>query len=1123
MSAALIQSMVNCGSSATTVAGGSSIEWSTNGSDWTTVSITGWRPFRDYLSTMSSALPGALSITYSTTTDRCTVAVSDSTTYPVRGTASTAKLLGFNNTTVATGGSDTAGDYAPRGVCPLSGLHLANPKPARASDVRTFRHGVTHSTSFGEGTIYDVRGTIAHADRVRLQEGPCSIGKVRIGEWAAGAVYSSSALGGYLDAVLVQQPSIAPADTVEQNIDFSFIAIAPSTAHDTAESMGDPVFGSLKRGYSLNYYARIEGIPYIFTEAATGITSSAYTNHTESATLVISDGTTITQKIERSRGLLASTGLRLGILDPTNALGLFKRPTLKIALGADLAHNGTTATIDQDSGATSDWPAGGAATASFYLGKEFVKYGAKATANFSSLTRGNWGPVYEYKSKGPGSFATLSDTPQVWRGRIVEVWGMLLDPFGAPVASDFDDAYTRAVFTGDLQSQPGFDSGVWVLNCSDLIRRLATSTGVTASGKCAAQHGGKDIGSTLIRLESGAKVTLIYSIHASSADAHVSESEIIAATALLDIATGIGVWADATAAGYTDIRTLMQAAFWRTHNHNPGWSGGGGGSDAVLGTHGDFGFGSSDGNFRLGSDGIDFDYAAHKKDEWGTSLAVLLHTQGQAVQTPIMEVAVTSFGLGENESWEKPAEISPKLSGKAVDYLIVREDAAMDALAGSFASSGHLVVGDGKDAELVQYTTKESIYPSGCVCFTGLTRGVGGTPRADFFDSSLAVHQAHREEAVAFGDLMAKVIESSGIAASLRGTFDDFTDEGVGYGIDDDHVLDSGSGLAPSLQTKIVADHCGLPADLSVVMSGKQMTFAKMFEGLLAAKRQCVGWVRAGQRLKIGVVRTVASASYFETMHTVKDADLQLTSAARIADITTPPNIINISRVPTMLDDSKDTGTVRVIPDIAARGGKQTKLNLYGLNGADFSPVAQVLAMGMIEETGASVAYEIKVAGWHDWMAGDLIKFDGITHGALWDWTSDSAGLDCYGRILEVRRNLTSGDVSLRVLVEGNGFAQLLCPCATVSANSSNQLTVDSVDYFQDDDPVSVYTPGVSGSYEEFTISSINTSTKVITLSGTPASVTNSITVVSYPSNDNGAITAVQDSHAHVADGGQWD
>ncbi len=1115
--------MVNCGTSTVAVAGFSSIDWSTNGSDWTTVSITGWLPFKDYLSTFSAALPAALSITYSTTTDRCTVAVSDSTTYHVRWTASTAKLLGFNNTTVATGGSDTTGDYAPRGVCPLSGLHLANPRPARQSDVRTFRHGVTHSSSFGEGTIYDARGTIAHADRVRLQEGPCSIGKVRLGEWTASAVYSSSELGGYLDAFLIQQPTIAASDTVEQHIGFSFLALAPSTAHNSSDSMGDAVFGSLQRGYSFNFYARIEGLPYIFTEAATGITSSAYPHHTESATLVISDGTTITQKIERSKGLLASTGLRLGILDPTNALGLFKRPTLKIALGADLAHDGTTATIDQDSGATSDWPSGGAATASFYLGKEFVKYGAKATANFSSLTRGNWGPVYEYKSKGPGSFATLSDTPQVWRGRIVEVWAMLLDPFGAPVASDFDDAYTRAVFTGDLQGQPGYDSGVWVLNCSDLIRRLATSTGVTASGKCAAQHGGKDIGSTLIRLESGADVTLVYSIHKNNATAQASENETVPVTELLDITDGIGVWADATTAGYTDIRTLMQAAFWRTHNHTPGWGTVGADSTDVMGTHGDFGFGSSDGNFRLGSDGIEFDYAAHKKDDWSTTLDVLLHTQGQALQTPLMHAAVTSLGLAENQSWEKPAEIKQKLTGKAVDYLIVKEDAAMDALAGSFSSSGYLVVGDGKDAELVQYTTKESIYPSGSVCFTGLTRGIGGTPRADFFDSSLAVHQAHREEAVAFGDLMAKVIESSGIAASLRGSFDDFTDEGVGYGIDDDHVLDSGSGLAPSLQTKIVADHCGMPADLSVVMSGKQMTFAKMFEGLLAAKRQCLGWVRAGQRLKMGVVRTVASASYFETMHTVKDADLQLTSGARIAEITTPPNIINISRVPTLLDDSKDTVTVRVIPDIAARGGKESKLALYGLNGADFSPVAQVLAMGMIEETGASVAYEIKVAGWHDWLAGDLIKFDGITHGALWDWTSDSSGLDCYGRILEVRRNLTSGDVTLRVLVEGNGFAQLLCPVATVSANSSNQLTVDSVAYFREGDPVLVYTPGVSGSYEEFTISSINASTNVITLSGTPASVTNSITVVTYPSNDNGSITTVQDSHAHVADGGQWD
>ena len=51
--------MVNCGTSTVTVAGFSSIDWSTNGSDWTTVSITGWLPFKDYLSTFSAALPAA--------------------------------------------------------------------------------------------------------------------------------------------------------------------------------------------------------------------------------------------------------------------------------------------------------------------------------------------------------------------------------------------------------------------------------------------------------------------------------------------------------------------------------------------------------------------------------------------------------------------------------------------------------------------------------------------------------------------------------------------------------------------------------------------------------------------------------------------------------------------------------------------------------------------------------------------------------------------------------------------------------------------------------------------------------------------------------------------------------
>ena len=232
MSAAVIQSMINCGTATVTVAGFSSIEWSTNGSSWTTVSITGWRSFRDYIATMTAALPAALSIAYSTTTDRCTVAVSDSTTYHVRWTSSTAKLLGFNATTVATGCTDTAGDYAPRGICPVSSLHLSNPKPARKSDVRTFRHGATHSSSFGEGILYDIRCTVAHADRARLQEGPCSIGKVRIGSYTAASVYSSAALDGYLDAFLIQQPTVAPEDLAEQNISAAFIALAPATAHD---------------------------------------------------------------------------------------------------------------------------------------------------------------------------------------------------------------------------------------------------------------------------------------------------------------------------------------------------------------------------------------------------------------------------------------------------------------------------------------------------------------------------------------------------------------------------------------------------------------------------------------------------------------------------------------------------------------------------------------------------------------------------------------------------------------------------------------------------------------------------------------------------------------------------
>ena len=669
MSTLAIQSMVNCGSAATTVSGFEHIQWSTNGTDWTSVRITGWLPFKEWLSTFSAALPSRLTLEYLEDTDRCRITVTGGITYHVKWSASTAKLLGFNDVQIATGGNNKSGDFGPFGMVPLTGAHYANPRPARQTTPRTFRHGVTHSTAFGSGTLYDVRVSLAHANRERLQEGPSSIGKIRVGEWGASSPYSSAALDGFLDCYLVQQPEISHADLVESHVDAAFIALAPSSAHSSTEALDCAVFGSLRRGWSWNFYCRIEGLPYVFCEFDPGFTSSAYSNHATSATLVISDSTTLTQKVERKAGTMASTGMSFGILDPDGSLGLFKRPTLKISLGADMAHDATVATIDTDTGATSDWPAGGSATGNFYIGKEWVSYSGASSTQFTGLSRGQVGEVYSYQASGAGPYRVLSNAPQVWQGRIAEVWAMAVDPMGNCPSTDWDDAFCRQLFCGEISALPGYDAGVWVIKCSDLIRRLDRSPGTPATGKIAAQVAPGDFGSTLVHIPSTSELGFIFNLWTSSNKAKESLVGVTGAALLQQI----GAFGGSTSDGYVELRSLINAIFWKVHNHTPSWSGYPSGFELLIGAHAAFSFGALGGAFENTDDGIKFSVVAHNKSDPSSThynvkagvgfFSDIANQAGESAD--LFSLWLTTEEIEAGSHGETSADMTPLVSGKS--------------------------------------------------------------------------------------------------------------------------------------------------------------------------------------------------------------------------------------------------------------------------------------------------------------------------------------------------------------------------------------------------------------------------------------------------------------------------
>ena len=160
-----------------------------------------------------------------------------------------------------------------------------------------------------------------------------------------------------------------------------------------------------------------------------------------------------------------------------------------------------------------------------------------------------------------------------------------------------------------------------------------------------------------------------------------------------------------------------------------------------------------------------------------------------------------------------------------------------------------------------------------------------------------------------------------------------------------------------------------------------------------------------------------------------------------------------------------------------------------------------------------------------DWLPGQLIRVN-VTNPAIYDWKGAGRGLNDLARIMEVSRDLSSGECEITIVSGATVYFPTLCPATLVTAattsGGNSVLTVQDVTFFEASDVARVYNPGM-GIAEEKVILSINTSTNQITLNGLLSfSPTNNFTTVSYPKDDNASITAKQESHCHVEDGGSW-
>ena len=1106
-----MQCFVNCD-----IPGFQQIEYDTvpSGSSYTAQTVTGWHSFKDYLAQITAELPNSWVLQYNTTSDRVEC-VSGSGTIRFRlQSQSMADLLGLSGLETGPFTGSFSFPNAPKGIVPLQSLHISEPISGNKPTLRTFRHDRSYSFSFGSAISYKVetRFDSAHIDRV--QSGPLLSGKLRFGDFDAAKIYSSGDLGGSLDGFILQQNQLSLLnEEVSIGAVSDLTVIVPDTAHSSSEGLADAFWSNLERGYSLNYFATIEGVPFRFIEHDVGFSSGDYT---DSFTLIVDGSQKAHYKIDRFKGLAAASGVTFGVLDPQNSLNIFERASVQIPVSAAVAYNATTITLSSDS---TDFSSSGFV----YLGKEALKFTANTgpsgtPANqLQGITR-PFGPGYDYGTKSTEKFRTVTNRKRVWDGCEVSLRAMLIDPFGRAVGSTYADSYQKGVFSGEVDGVPGYDAGVWVVQTRDLLRRLTRKVGEGACARTAPSATQQTVvltGDTFsepaalwCRTKGSERLTLEVIGKAPSASGQAKVSYEVTLSAL-------------NLPSYHTLYEGMEAliAVIRNLQLTP-LSGDGLISSQVSILH----FADA---YEFNEDGtvsVGFAFGAVSGADYNIlSINIsgsLNHDTPHWLPRTFTIFDGNSSAMVFDEIIRSPIE---NFTGFNHPHIVLKQPPNSATTLGTFSSSGFaLLEGDNDFRELIKYTSKSDVGIPNRIVLQDCTRNISGQA-VNVFKGEREIKEAIRQGTLAesqtatLGALACNILESSGNNLE-RGAFD-VLPVGFGYGLKaSNHVYDDPTTL-PRVDLAI-ASALNFQADM-VITGG--ISFEEYFGGTAAAMGLCFAWVRDGNDLRIGCVGTFPGGNAEE--YTITDSDLLAGSSVEIVKVASGPNEVIVEQSESPAVKSKSSYTYRVVEDMLSRGTVSQKVSLYGLSEAEFYAFAKSIAVSLVNNSSTDIAYRLKVKPGRDYLAGQACRLD-ITHPSVFDWKANSTGISDVARVTEVQRDLTNGQCSITVMTSATTFFPALCPVAVVTAydgsGSNGVITCTDASLFVAGEVVRVYNPGM-GIADEKSILSVDTSAKTLTISGLLAFVpTNNFSCCTYPLNTNAGISPRQDSHAHVLDGGSY-
>ena len=1101
----IIQSMINCN-----VPGMRTIRTSTDGVVYTTQFIQGYRPFKSYISLLSALLPNSWSLRYDETADRVLFTPGTGSLAITLESDSMADLLGFSSKVIGLSSSEITSNVGPAGCCAIQKAHFSNPIPGKKPRLEVYRHGRARSVAWGGGVKYTVKTFSSYSNANRIVSGPLSSGKIRIGAWDASSIYKPTDLGGYLDGFLIGQPTIEPLQgNVESNLELDLIVISPTTAHNETEALKDPFFGNLARGYSLNFYAFVEGLPFRFCEVDPGIADSI---NTVSPTLIVDDSQTVQFKVNRKSGVAGASGVTLGILDPLNDLEIFSLPTFEVQVAESVEYNETSITL---AAASDSLGSSGIA----YLGNEALKFTGNTGASGSpantltGITR-PYGPGYNYGLNTIQKFKTVTNKKKAWSGSTVKLHAMLLDPFGRAVDLAWDSTYSRQFGAFSLKGLPGYDSGVWVLECDDLIRRLTKPASTPVVGKVSPYDYSAIFDPLLSQTSEAGRIL----VNNNGATINASYAYIYAGdtySGSFDI--------DLTATGgpstFDSLSASIQYCLNAANAANVPQSTAAFGVTYSIGELTAFDcipseFKQEDGGSVTIQTRTIYNPGGGPKPTNFTASLVLSPKTNQASPSWLNKISVVAFFDNADETFY---DTTIGFDGKTSDFVVI-EQIKKDAISGgTFPSSGYVILeGEtGEDGQLCEYETNTAF---GTRFILGGLARIEGNPQSTIVEGK-EINLAELTQGTP-GAIAARMLESSGFAAGARGAFD-VLGEGFGYSLEAaDFINDATSGA--DMETSLLGAPGGLPSLRLTLGSGHSLQAT--IGGLLSSFGMSLSWVRVGSLLKIGIVGT-GTAGQTEQF-TITDNDLVAGKAGSIKSIGAGANVVKVNQSTSLFGKGGASYTYRVIEDVQSRGAQLATLDLYGLDSSNFFTIAEQAAARLADGSFAEVAYEMTVSGERDYLPGQLVRF-AINYPGFWNFQTGAQGLTGLGRILEVGRSLTKNQVNLSILASGPALFSTLCPSVFVTGYNAAgpTLTVNDSSVFVDGDPIRITIPGVdngSGQSVFQEVSIVGISGNDLTLSSALGFAPTSYTVCTFVQDDNALITDRQNSHSHVSDSSRW-